>query len=291
MTDSERVSLGTQITRCYSTNRAAKFRLHLGVCSFDGKLRERFDSKLEHYRGWKGVHFVESDFVETARELAGDWMRDGKYGGRLAGIFSASSSDSKDSKYSKDDRAEDDAETYGETEENGETTIHNAPETHNGTEKPSEIENAERIATLQSQAEIVYLSSEATETLHTLKPYSTYIIGGLVDKNREKGVCHARATERGVKTAKLPIGEFLDLTSRRVLATNHVFEIMLKSCEDGDWGRAFMGVIPKRKGGKLRTVRMGMGDGEGIGEGGGEENDDNDEDDGSEDGIEDESVE
>lgn len=105
---------------------------------------------------------------------------------------------------------------------------------------------------LKQQGEVVYLSSEADETLDELKPYSTYIIGGLVDKNREKGICHKRATQRGVRTAKLPIGQYLDMSSRKVLATNHVNEIMVKWFESGNWGKAFMEVIPKRKGGKLR---------------------------------------
>jgi tRNA (guanine9-N1)-methyltransferase len=102
--------------------------------------------------------------------------------------------------------------------------------------------------------EIVYLSSDSSETLTELKPYSTYIIGGLVDKNRHKGVCHKRATELGIRTAKLPIGDYLRMASRHVLATNHVVEIMLKWLELGDWGQAFMQVIPQRKGGALKTA-------------------------------------
>ena len=42
------------------------------------------------------------------------------------------------------------------------------------------------------------------------------------------------------------------MSSRKVLATNHVNEIMVKWFETGDWGKAFMEVIPKRKGGKLK---------------------------------------
>ena len=125
----------------------------------------------------------------------------------------------------------------------------------------SDAAEEETQAELREKGEIVYLTSEADDTLTELKPYSTYIIGGLVDKNREKGICYKRATKRGVKTARLPIEDFMDMQSRKVLATNHVNEIMLKWLECGDWGEAFMKVIPKRKGGKLKGVEDGNGDG------------------------------
>jgi tRNA (guanine9-N1)-methyltransferase len=109
----------------------------------------------------------------------------------------------------------------------------------------------------EEDGEIVYLSSESDVTLERLKPNSTYIIGGLVDKNRYKGICYKRALDRGIKTAKLPIGEFLHMKSRQVLVTNHVLEIMLKWMEFGDWGKAFMEVLPKRKGGMLLSELEG----------------------------------
>ena len=115
------------------------------------------------------------------------------------------------------------------------------------------VEEGKDTAQLEAEGEIVYLSSESEVTLDRLKPYSTYIIGGLVDKNRHKGICHKKATELGIKTAKLPISEFLEMKSRQVLATNHVLEIMLKWLEVGDWGEAFMEVMPKRKGGTLKS--------------------------------------
>ncbi|KAH9828212.1 tRNA (guanine(9)-N1)-methyltransferase [Teratosphaeria destructans] len=204
MRDNERISLASQITRCYSDNKGSSFRAHLTVCSFLGKLRERFDNILTHYKHWRGMRFLDCDFVEAAKQ-AKEWMVNEKSGGKLTGPFA---------KYAGLDES--------------------------------------AVAKLKADAEVVYLSSEANDTLTELKPYSTYIIGGLVDKNREKGICYKRARQKGVKTARLPIGDYLEMSSRKVLATNHVNEIMVRWLECGDWGEAFMKVIPKRKGGKLR---------------------------------------
>ena len=118
------------------------------------------------------------------------------------------------------------------------------------------FKNPERIQPEQHESapesEIVYLSSDSPNTLNELRPYSTYIIGGLVDRNRHKGICYKAAMNSGVKTAKLPIGDYLQMASRFVLATNHVAEIMLRWLEVADWGKAFLQVIPKRKGGRLK---------------------------------------
>lgn len=108
--------------------------------------------------------------------------------------------------------------------------------------------------------EVVYLTSDSPDTLTRLRPYSTYIIGGLVDRNRHKGVCYKRALDRGMRTAKLPIGDYMQMTSRFVLATNHVAEIMLRWLELGDWGKAFLQVVPKRKGGVLKSETQGLDD-------------------------------
>lgn len=109
---------------------------------------------------------------------------------------------------------------------------------------------------------IIYLSADSDETLDKLEPYTSYVIGGLVDRNREKNLCQKRAVEKGVRTAKLPIGEYMQMASRKVLATNHVVEIMSKWLETGDWGKAFAEVIPKRKGCQLKGDEGDEVDGE-----------------------------
>ncbi|KAI9825319.1 MAG: hypothetical protein M1819_000565 [Sarea resinae] len=211
MTDAERVSLSSQLTRCYSENKNARFRAHLVITSFGGHLKERFDTTLlRHYEHWRGVRFMEEDFVAAAEQSKG-WMR-GPRGGKLAGALA---------------KVE-------------------------GTEDSREDED-----------EVIYLSSDSPNTLTELKPYSTYIIGGIVDKNRHKGLCYKRAVERGMQTAKLPIGDYLRMSSRFVLTTNHVLEIMLKWLELRDWGEAFVSIVPKRKGGILKGTTEEGQDGKG----------------------------
>lgn len=200
MLPTEVTSLSSQITRCYSDNSKAKYRVHLAVSSFDKRLKERFDTVLEkQYQKWKGVKFLEEDFVKVAEQAKGWMAQDGKHD------------------YSQSAFAKQNAPVEGE--------------------EPRE-----------PKGEVIYLSSDSDNVINKLEPHCTYIIGGLVDRNREKGICYKAAMKAGVKTARLPIGEFLEMNSRKVLTTNHVNEIMLHWLDLGDWGEAFLKVIPKRKG-------------------------------------------
>ncbi|KAI9820877.1 MAG: tRNA (guanine(9)-N(1))-methyltransferase [Thelocarpon impressellum] len=195
MLDKERTSLASQLTRAYSDNKNAPFRAHLLISSFDGKLRERFETVLgSSHKSWRGVGFEHGDFVEAAERARANTS--GPDAGSVAGALE----DTTD----------------------------------------------------EGVGELVYLTSDSPETLTVLRPHGVYVVGGLVDKNRHKGICYKRALDRGVRTAKLPLAEHMHLASRQVLATNHVVEIMLRWLECGNWGEAFMRVMPKRKGGVLK---------------------------------------
>jgi hypothetical protein len=94
---------------------------------------------------------------------------------------------------------------------------------------------------------IVYLTADSENIITSLEQGKKYIIGGIVDRNRYKGLCLEKAKSQGIAHAKLPIGEYIKMASRQVLTTNHVVEIMLEWLETKDWKQAFLKVIPQRK--------------------------------------------
>jgi tRNA (guanine9-N1)-methyltransferase len=116
----------------------------------------------------------------------------------------------------------------------------------------------------------VYLTADTDEIIQELEPGHTYIIGGIVDKNRHKELCLKKAQKLGLRVGKLPIDKYIEINGRQVLATSHVYELCCKWFELGkDWGKAFNEVLPPRKVGK---AEVGEGDKED-----GEEEDDEDE--------------
>jgi tRNA (guanine9-N1)-methyltransferase len=285
MKERELISLGSQLTRSYSDNHKAPYQAHMFVSSWGGQLKDRFDTVLErHHENWKGVTFMEEDFVKAA-ETAKQLMR-AKTGGKLAGAFAIKTDDkigiAKGAELvTQDAAAKDEAirdepwsaqqsqpsEIAIEEEERlmveklAPVAKENAAMGENGVAVDTELstsgppEDPKRQAPgldAQEEGEIIYLTSDSPHTLDRLQPYIVYIVGGLVDKNRHKGICYKTACARGIKTAKLPIGEFMEMQSRFVLATNHVVEIMIRWLECGDWGESFMKVMPKRKGGVLK---------------------------------------
>ncbi|CAN0057101.1 tRNA methyltransferase 10 homolog A [Lampetra fluviatilis] len=105
----------------------------------------------------------------------------------------------------------------------------------------------ERVEEAVPTAELVYLTSESPHTLASVESGRTYVIGGLVDHNHHKGLTLQKAEELRVEHARLPLDDYVKMSSRKVLTVNHVFEIILAYLDLGDWRGAFLRVLPDRK--------------------------------------------
>ncbi|KAI1310559.1 tRNA (guanine(9)-N(1))-methyltransferase [Mortierella claussenii] len=105
----------------------------------------------------------------------------------------------------------------------------------------------EKLATIPAVKKVVYLSADSPNTITKLDAGTCYILGGIVDKNRYPNLCQSKAEKLGIETAQLPIGDYIQMSSRRILTVNQVFEILLQFIECNDWKEAFLKVIPQRK--------------------------------------------
>jgi len=104
---------------------------------------------------------------------------------------------------------------------------------------------------------LVYLTGDSPNLLSTLDNNTTYIVGGIVDRNRLKRLAISRAEllqsshpKLNITTARLPLDEHVNFKGvTRILTCNHVFDILQKYRENGytDWKKAIMTVLPDRK--------------------------------------------
>uniref|UniRef100_H3GVK9 tRNA (guanine(9)-N(1))-methyltransferase n=1 Tax=Phytophthora ramorum TaxID=164328 RepID=H3GVK9_PHYRM len=101
---------------------------------------------------------------------------------------------------------------------------------------------------------LVYLTADSPNTITKLSRDKVYIIGGIVDRNRLKGITYEKAVEQGIETAKLPLDTVVEMGSAtRVLTVNHVFEILAQFSEVKDWAQATLATLPSRKGAHLKN--------------------------------------
>ncbi|KAI4496879.1 hypothetical protein M0804_000689 [Polistes exclamans] len=120
-------------------------------------------------------------------------------------------------------------------------------EKHNGYEHWDVKFECNSYTSIYPRDKIVYLTSESENVIDRLDHSCIYVIGGLVDHNCHKGLCHELAIESGIKHGRLPLDKFLLMKARKVLTVDHVFEILLRVTEGKTWQEAFLQVLPERK--------------------------------------------
>ncbi|WFD29859.1 tRNA (guanine(9)-N(1))-methyltransferase [Malassezia sp. CBS 17886] len=102
-----------------------------------------------------------------------------------------------------------------------------------------------------NKEDVVYLTADTDRTIDALEEGKTYIIGGIVDRNRYKHLCAKKAEALGVATARLPIDPLFlagqHMNARKVLTVNQVFAILVGWTETRDWSSALLRGLPTRK--------------------------------------------
>lgn len=259
MTEKECNSLALQIRYVYAVNRRSSHPVRVDVC---GLGREKSNNKtraqLENVDGfpdrWKDRAFLcHEDDIEM---VYSNFYRcdDAKTSEEEKGGVTRDSND--DSQNVFDDtigkNGDDGREKSLKISANGYAIADNIQH-HDDTIKSS----GKSLSQLPPNHKFVYLTGDSSNTLTTLNDNTTYIIGGIVDRNRLKLAALHRAEHinahlphLNVTTARLPLEEYLDFKgSTRILTCNHVFEILLHYRENGctDWRTAIMAVLPCRK--------------------------------------------
>ncbi len=154
MRETELVSLSSQVTRSYSDNRTAEYQVHLFMSSWKGALKARFETVLNNnHSRWPHCHFTDADFVAASREARELMCSPG--GGTLSELLQR-----------RDGSA---APAPGPRE----MTVDTAP-----------VADADETPT---EPAVVYLTSDSPYTLDRLEPYTSYVVGGIVDRNRKRG--------------------------------------------------------------------------------------------------------
>ncbi|XP_038215850.1 tRNA methyltransferase 10 homolog A [Zerene cesonia] len=119
---------------------------------------------------------------------------------------------------------------------------------HNGYENWDIGYHEKSYLELFPKEKLVYLSSESENVIEQFEEDTYYIIGGLVDHNKHKGLCHKLAVDQGIRHAQLPLDKYVNMKTRKVLTIDHVFEIVLHISEGMQWQETLLKVLPLRKG-------------------------------------------
>ncbi|KAG0661182.1 tRNA (guanine(9)-N(1))-methyltransferase [Rhodotorula mucilaginosa] len=258
MSDKEIKSMASQLAYCYSANRLGSHPFPLLITSFTGRIRQAYENRSD-WKSWKGVEWWEESLEELYRGVQPEEEE-----GPVPSTSSSSSTGGAGAEQATPMTAIQ-AETEGEA---AAPTMpveptDGAPSVQTPEDSSSNPAQAPPIAlgalsgqprSRAPQSTIVYLTGDSPNILHSLEPNHTYILGGIVDRNRYKLLCLDKAERLGIRHAQLPIGEALpELKTRKVLTVNQVLDILVKWVDGGEkvgkdgWEGALRSVMPSRK--------------------------------------------
>ena len=95
-----------------------------------------------------------------------------------------------------------------------------------------------------AEGRLVYLTPDSGEVLDEVRKSHVYVVGGFVDRVAQKGVTLERARQLGVRTARLPLKEFVKLKRSDRLPINQVVQLLLLAAQKMDWAEAIKLAVP-----------------------------------------------
>lgn len=99
---------------------------------------------------------------------------------------------------------------------------------------------------IKSERDIIYLSPDSPNVLSEVNDKSIYIIGGFVDKPVSKFRSLDKANGLDIKTARLPLDDYLKDLVNPVLNINNVVEILASYIETQNWESTIQNLVPGR---------------------------------------------
>ncbi|RXN16610.1 mitochondrial ribonuclease P 1 [Labeo rohita] len=97
------------------------------------------------------------------------------------------------------------------------------------------------------QQDLVYLTADSKNVLHTFDHSKVYIVGAMVDRSIHSGVSLANAKRLKLATARLPLDEYLDWEcGAKNLTLDQMMRILMTVKDTGSWKKA-LEFVPKRK--------------------------------------------
>ena len=260
-----------QLLHCYSINRRLSQPLQFHISSFDG---ERLKNEMERHQGYENW-----DCIFHAASYFDVFTSPSNKTASINTQNTVSSNGTSDVKVEIND-VENDETRSATVKDNSNITSDNTDDCKSNVEENEIILNSDKdpnISNLEEKVnslpqnkdvlpinpkQIVYLTSESENLLEKFDPNSVYVIGGLVDHNNHKGICHRLALEKGVSHARFPIQEAgIEMKTRQVLTIDHVFKIIAAVASEGkSWKEALMETLPNRKGAKEALEHNGNED-------------------------------
>lgn len=245
----EMMSTASQIGICYTTNRSSLTPVNLAVVGFSGETKECLQIQRENYDRWETKN-IEAPVIFTESSLQ-EFIESNECNKRFKEVKQKAKDESRSAKRARR-IANKDSIVENNNEEKGINNECNSIENNalNITERQDKLnDNAQDIPTIISNnlKDIIYLTADTDEEIDIIEPGQTFVLGGIVDKNRYPNLCADKAKKLGMKLAKLPIGQHVQLNSRQILTINQVFEILIGRISGKPWTDVFEQVIPKRK--------------------------------------------